>query len=99
MQYLRGKLREFAAVDNKKNTPYCMQSIPQQPPLRLLSDKFLHDGELVVTTSFESAGVMENIVFMICEDVLILDVMLAALQPGPSRPAIINQNNRDQPRL
>jgi hypothetical protein len=39
----------------------------------------LHDLQLVVTASLESARVVENITFMIRKDEFVLDVVLATL--------------------
>jgi hypothetical protein len=58
--------------------------------VRLTANKILHDLQLVFDPGFESARVMENITAMICEDELIVDIVLTTLaKAGPSRSAVI----------
>ena len=97
MQYLKNNPCEFMTVDTQKNKPYCVQSILQPPLPRLLTDKILHNPQLLLTTGLKSARVVENITFMVCEDMLVLDVVLATLQAGSSRSAITNKNGHAQP--
>lgn len=44
-----------------------------------LSNELLHNSQLLVATSLESAGIVEDISLMIGEHKFILDVVLAAL--------------------
>ena len=66
-------------VDMVKNQPYCMQPIFQSLLPRLVSDKFLDSLQLVFTARLESAGVMENVSTVVCEDKFILNVVMATL--------------------
>jgi hypothetical protein len=61
-----------------------MQPIPQSLLSRLASDKSLDSLQLVFTASLKSAGVMENISFVIREDEFILNVVMATLSTGSS---------------
>ena len=81
MQYLKSKSCEFAAVDarRKKHIPYRVQSILQSPLLRLATDKFLNDLQLVLSAGLESAGVVEYITVVVCENDFVVDVMHATL--------------------
>jgi hypothetical protein len=97
MQYLSSNPCEFVTVDTKRNKPYSMQSILQSVLPRLTTDKILHGLQLFFTTGLESARVMKNITAVICEDQLVLDIVLAALQAGTSGSAIIQKNKRAQP--
>ena len=97
MQYLKRNPCELTTVDTQKNKPYCMQSIFQPPLLRLATYKILHNPQLFLTARLESAGVVENITFMICEDEFVLDVVFTTLQVGSSLLAIINKNKHAQP--
>jgi hypothetical protein len=47
--------------------------------LRPTTDKILHSLQLVLTATFESAGVMEDIAVMMRENKFILNVMLPTL--------------------
>jgi hypothetical protein len=52
----------------------------------------LDDLQLILTPSFKSAGVMENITAVICEFELILDVVFATLEAtGSSGSAVTNK--------
>ena len=59
-----------------------MQSICQSLLLRLAFDKFLYSLQLVFTARLKSAGVVENIALMVCEDDFVVDIVLATLQAG-----------------
>jgi hypothetical protein len=48
----------------------------------------LHDLQLVFTTGFKSARVVENIAFATFEHKFILNLVLATLQAGSSRSAV-----------
>ena len=61
-----------------------MQPILQLPLSRLASDKFLDSPQLVLTARLKSAGVVENISLMVCEDEFILNIVLATLSTGSS---------------
>jgi len=61
-----------------------MQPILQLPLSRLASDKFLDSLQLVLTARLKSAGVVENISLMVCEDEFILNIVLATLSTGSS---------------
>jgi len=52
-----------------------MQSIVQSLLLGLTTDKILHNLQLVLTASFESARVVENITGMVLENQFVVDVM------------------------
>ena len=76
-----------------------MQSIFQLFLVRLVFDKFLYNLQLVFTARLKSARVMENIAIMVCEDEFIVDLVLATLQAGFSRSAIVNNNKPAKPLL
>jgi hypothetical protein len=59
----------------------------------------LHDLQLVLTASFKSTGVMENITAMICKDELIVDAVLTTLQEGSPQLVVVNENKYAQPLL
>ena len=61
-----------------------MQPIPQSLLLRLASDKFVDDLQLVRTACLKSAGVVENVSTVVREAKLILDVVKATLSAGSS---------------
>ena len=69
-------------LDVPKDEPYCMQPILQSLLLRLLSDKFVDSLPLIFTPRFKSTGVVKNISIIVCEDELILNVMIATLSAG-----------------
>jgi hypothetical protein len=79
MQYLKANPCEFTTVDTQRNKPYCMQSIPQPLFFRLTTDELLDYPQLLFTSRLKTARVVENITFMVCEDMLVVDVVLAAL--------------------
>jgi hypothetical protein len=62
-----------------------------------MMDKILHGLQLSFTTVLESARVMKNITTVICEDELILDIVLAVLQAGSSGSAVTKRNKHAQP--
>ena len=57
-----------------------MQSVFQSFLFRLSFDKFLNGVQLIFTTRLKSAGVVENIAVVVCEDDFIVDVVLATLR-------------------
>ena len=56
-----------------------MQSIAQSLFPHLASDKFLDRLQLVFTSRFKSAGVVENISIVVREDQFILNIVIATL--------------------
>jgi hypothetical protein len=60
-------------------------SVSQLPFRRPLSNKFLHDLQLLVATGFESARVVKYVAIVIGEHKFILDVVLAALSKARSK--------------
>jgi hypothetical protein len=44
----------------------------------------LHSFQFIFTARLKSAGVVENIAIMVCEDEFIVDVVFATLQAGIS---------------
>ena len=52
--------------------------------LRLAFDKFLYNLQFVFSARFKSAGVVENVAVMVCEDEFVIDVVFATLQAGTS---------------
>ena len=74
-----------------------MQSIFQSPLLRLAFDKFLYNLQLVFTPRLKSAGVMENIATMVCEDEFVVDIVVATLRGGLSRSAIADNSKPTKP--
>ena len=53
--------------------------------MRLSPDEFLHDLQLIITTSLESEGVVENIAIMSFENEFVIDIVEPTLQPRSSR--------------
>jgi hypothetical protein len=47
----------------------------------------LYDLQLIIIAGFKSAGIMENVTAVICEDELVLDIVPATLQAGTSQSA------------
>ena len=76
-----------------------MQSIFQSFLLRLAFDKFLYSLQLVFTACLKSAGVVENIAIVVCEDEFVVNVVLATLQvakqdpQGQLSPTIMSRSN------
>ena len=62
-------------------------------------DKFLYSLQLALTACLESAGVVENIAIVVCEDEFVVDVVLATLQAGLSRSAIADNTTPVKPLL
>ena len=62
--------------------PYCVQSIVQSLFLRLLSNKPLHDCQLLIAPSLESARIVKNESVMIGEAEFMFDAVLATLAHG-----------------
>jgi|HubBroStandDraft_3_1064219.scaffolds.fasta_scaffold1020416_1 hypothetical protein len=56
-----------------------MYFVLQIPLSRLLSNKFLHDPQFLVTTGLESTGIVKNITVIVGEHEFILDAVLATL--------------------
>jgi len=50
-----------------------------RPSFRPLSNESLHDLQFLSATSFESAGIVKNISFMIGEHKFVVDIVLAML--------------------
>jgi len=61
-----------------------MQSIFQSHLLGFAFDKLLYSLQLVFTARLKSAGVVENIAIVVCEDEFVVDLVLATLQAGLS---------------
>jgi hypothetical protein len=67
--------------------------------LGLAFDKFLYGLQLVFTACLESAGVVENVAFMVREDEFVVDIVLSTLQAGFSLSAIADGNRPVKPLL
>jgi hypothetical protein len=76
-----------------------MQSILQSLLLRLTEDKLSNDFQLVFASSLKTAGVVENVTVVVCEDEFVLDCMQATLHARCSQLAVENKNKPAQPRL
>ena len=72
----------MAVLGTPKYQPNCMQLIPQSLLLRLASDKFLDDFQLVCTACLKPARVVENVSTVLREGEFILDVVNATLSIG-----------------
>ena len=83
----------------KRNKPYRVQPILQSYLPRLATDKILHNLQLSSISSLESAGVVENITGVVCEDEFVLDVVLATLQVESSQSIVTDNNKPVQPLL
>ena len=61
----------------------------------------MHDLQLILTTSLESAGVVENITIMVIENEFVIDIVEATLQPISSRSpsTVVNEYMTVEPQL
>jgi hypothetical protein len=57
----------------------------------------LDNFQLVFTTGFKSAGVVENVTGVVRENEFVLDVMHATLEAGSSSSAVTDENKLAQP--
>jgi hypothetical protein len=60
-----------------------MQSILQLPSPTLASNEFLQYPEFLCATRLDSPRVVKNVTLMIGEHKLVVDAMLASLDPAP----------------
>jgi hypothetical protein len=99
MQYLTNNLVNLEGYkDTEKNKPYRVQSILQLALSRFTTNKFFNNFQLLCIAGFKSAGVVEKITSVVCENEFVLDVMLATLRARSSESAVTNKNKPGRPR-